>query len=244
MVPATAYETADVADVYDAGSNPDGRTTEVEFDFADPFAPTVEWTAIQQRPDALTAWADITDFDVDFEPTTQFRLVAGLADATGDLASADLQATAGNLARTLYAGAAAGDFAEVETIFSLPEGDWDLVMKAKDSSGRVTEAPLEPVGGGTAVVLRIRPAGWGVCANPVIRVTSTSGGKPLVRNVTLSCTTAGATIFYQVVNKGGSPGATWTTFAGGTFAVFGSKRLFTYATASGFVDSAMVTKDY
>jgi len=61
-------------------------------------------------------------------------LVAGLADATGDLASADLQATAGNLSRTIYAGAAAGDFAEVETIFSLPEGDCDLVMKATDAA--------------------------------------------------------------------------------------------------------------
>jgi len=62
--------------------------------------------------------------------------------------------------------------------------------------------------------------------------------------VTLFCTTPGATIFYQVVNKGGSPGGTWTTFAGGTFLVSGSKRLFTYATASGFVDSGKVTRDY
>ncbi|MBN8248862.1 MAG: TetR family transcriptional regulator [Verrucomicrobia bacterium] len=244
IVPATAYQTADVADVYDAGTNPGGLTTELDFDFADPFAPTIEWTAIQQRPDPLTAWADITDFDVDFDPSTEFRLVANLRDATGDLATADLQATAGNLSRTIFAGAVSGAYGEVETVFTLPEGDWDLAMKATDASGRVTAAALTPVGGGAAVALRVRPSGWGVCANPVIRVTSTSGGKPLIRNVTLSCSTAGATIYYQITNWGGSPGPTWTNFAGGTFIVAGSKRLHAYAAAAGLVDSAVVRRDF
>lgn len=241
IAPATAYQTADVADVYDAGANPAGLTTEVDFEFADPFAPTIEWTAIQQRPNSTTAWTDITDFGVDFVPATQFRLVASLRDATGDLASADLQATAGNLSRTLYAGAVSGSYSEVETIFSLPEGDWELPMKATDASGRVTEVPLTPVGGGTVVVLRVRPAAWGVVANPVIRVDALFAGP--VRSMILSCTTPGATIHYQVTAKGGDAGATWTTYTG-SFNVSGSKRLHAYASAAGMIDSAVVRRDY
>ncbi|MFO1461893.1 MAG: phage tail protein [Verrucomicrobiota bacterium] len=148
LVPSTAYQVADVADVYNGGTNPNGRTIETMFTFLDPYAPAVTWTAIQQRPNATTAWADIASFAVDFDPSTEFRVVGALTDATGDLASADFQAVAGNLAKTLFAGAVQGAYREIEAVFTLPAGDWGFAMKVADLSGRQIEAALTPVGVG------------------------------------------------------------------------------------------------
>ena len=148
LVPATAYQTADVADVYNAGTNPNGRTIETTFTFLDPYAPAVTWTAIQQRPNATTAWANIASFAVDFDPSTEFRVVGALTDATGDLDRADFQAVAGNLAKTLFAGRSRAPTGEIEAVFTLPAGDWGFAMKVADLSGRQIEAALTPVGAG------------------------------------------------------------------------------------------------
>ena len=91
-----------------------------------------------------------------------------MTDATGDLDRADFQAVAGNLAKTLFAGAVQGAYREIEAVFTLPAGDWGFAMKVADLSGRQIESALTPVGGGASVILRVRPAGYNVVANPVI----------------------------------------------------------------------------
>ncbi|MFO1461271.1 MAG: phage tail protein [Verrucomicrobiota bacterium] len=241
LVPATAYQAADLADVYDAGTNPAGRTLETTFDFLDPYAPAVTWTAIQQRPNATTAWADVTVFSTDFDPSTEFRVVGALTDATGDLSSADFQAVAGNLTQTLFAGAVSGAYREIEAVFKLPAGDWGLVMKAEDLTGRRTESPLTPIGGGASVILQVRPAGYNVVANPVIAsITPTPSNTVKVR---LSSSTAGSTLHYQVTAEGAAPGATWTTWTADV--VVGRPcRVHAYASKGGMIDSAIVRKDF
>jgi len=242
IVPGTAYQSADPADVYDAGTNPNGRTTEVEFEFADPFAPTAEWTAIQHRPDALTTWSDITDFDTEFDPSTQFRLVASAHDGNADLATADLQATAGNLAATLFSGAVSGDYSEIEAIISLASGDWDIVLKVTDATGRLAEQHLAPVGGGSPVAIRVRPAGWNVVANPVLNRVTPAPSNQFKFNLT--CSTPASTIYYQITGVGDPPGPTWTTYPGGDIVQTLGKRVHAYAAAAGMVDSAKVRWDF
>lgn len=118
---------------------------------------------------------------------------------------------------TIFAGVVSGDYSELETIFKLPEGDWDPVMKVTDLSGRLTKQPLTPVGGGAAVVIGVRPAGYNVVANPVI--TEITPAPNNTANYSLACSTPGATIFYQVKSIGSAPGESWTTCPGGTLNV-------------------------
>jgi hypothetical protein len=75
------------------------------------------------------------------------------------------------------------------------------------------------------------------------------------KNVSLACSTAGATIYYQIQALGTpyNP-ASWITYAGGgalftvwmvnLFGVSTPKSVYAYATHSGLTDSPVVRMDY
>lgn len=182
-----AYNAWNAADLADPTLCPD-RT----YQFADAFAPTVSFSAIQYRATSGAAWTDVTNFATDYDPAGQWRIVGTLSDANGDMASASLQATSGILTQTIAAFSVSGASQDVETVFSLTEGDWTLILRVTDATGRQIEQQLVPVGGGSPVVIRSRAGGSTLVANPV---ASPRGGYVTSNpTVTLTCSTAGATI--------------------------------------------------
>lgn len=231
-----AYNAWREADLSDAAACPDRS-----YQFADLFAPSVSWSAIQYRASSGAAWSDVTAFGTDYDPAGQWRIVANLADVNGDLSSASLHATSGILSQTVATYAVSGASQDVETVFSLGEGDWTLILRVTDATGRQVEQQLVPVGGGSPVVIRSRAAGSTLVANPV---ASPRGGYVVTGpTVTLTCSTAGATIEYQVVSLGAAPGGSWTTYSA-PVAVLTGQTLYARATYSGWTTSAVVRNDY
>lgn len=224
------WRTADVADCPDE-----------DFDFADPYAPRIQWTRIEQRDTPAGAWADVASFSTDFPVTSQFRLSATLRDSNGDLDAAFLKALGpeSNEA-TMFSATASGRQDSLQSTFQLTEGDWTMVLRARDRTGRDTEEVLTEVGGSTPVSLRVRPPGSTVVANPV----PSSRGAEYFADVpiTLSCSTAGATVEYQVVDLGAAPGGSWTS--GTSLTVPVDRTLYTRATKAGWTTSPVTRDDY
>lgn len=224
------------ADLSDPAACPDRS-----FTFADPYAPRIQWTRIEQRDTSGDSWADVTDFDVDFPETSQFRLSATIRDSNKDLVSAFLKALGPEASETtISSDIASGGQDTIQSTFSIAEGDWTMVLRAIDRTGRSTEAALTEVGGFTPVTLRVRPPGSTVVANPM---PSPRGGLffddvPVV----LPCSTASATVEYQVVPLGDAVGGSWTT--GGSVTVPVDSTLYTRATKAGWTDSPITRDDY
>jgi len=211
------------ADLSDATLCPDRTWT-----FTDPNAPRVTWQRVQQ------GGVDIVDFTTSFLTTDEFEITMQFDDASGDLAQAALIGRLGSTAKTLWAELLPASGRETRnTKFTLDEeGEWRIFCIVKDASGRTTEQELTPVGGGAAVTLII---GVGTCAIPV--PTLHFGGA-----ITLSCSTPGATILYQIVDLYAPPGGTWLTYASPLW-VFNA-TLYLKAQAAGLTDSAVVSYDF
>ena len=90
------------------------------------------------------------------------------------------------------------------------------------------------------VSLRVRPPGSTVVANPV----PSSRGAEYFADVpiTLSCSTAGAAVEYQVVDLGAAPGGSWTS--GTSLTVPVDRTLYTRATKAGWTTSPVTRDDY
>lgn len=64
-----------------------------------------------------------------------------------------IQASIGTVSVPLFVGQVTGREAEVVSVFRLGDGDWNVVARVMDQSGRVTEAGLSEIGGSGAVTL-------------------------------------------------------------------------------------------
>ena len=187
------------ADLADPAACPDRA-----FIFADPYSPTVTWVALQKRlPPSLT-WSDLTDFTAVCDPATEFRLTVHLEDPTGDLASVTIQASIGTVSVPLFNGPVTGRAAEVVSVFTLGDGDWNVVARVVDQSGRATEVGLTAIGGSSVVTLQVHAAGTTQMANPV--ATPRAGFYDARPNVVLTCSSAGAEVRYSIVAWGAAPG--------------------------------------
>jgi hypothetical protein len=211
------------------------------YQFADAFAPTVSFSAIQYRPNSGAAWTDVTNFAADYNPAGQWRIVAALADSNGDMASASLQSTSGILTTTIAVFAVGGSAQDVENVFALQEGDWTLLLRVTDATGRQVEQQLVPVGGGSPVTIRSRAAGSTVVANPV--ASPRGGFFASGPTVTLTSSTAGATIDYQIVTLGAAAGTTWNTYSSPVNLLVG-QTLYARARFTGWTTSSVVRNDY
>ncbi|MFO1461894.1 MAG: chitobiase/beta-hexosaminidase C-terminal domain-containing protein [Verrucomicrobiota bacterium] len=91
------------------------------------------------------------------------------------------------------------------------------------------------------MILRVRPAGYNVVANPVINsITPTPSNTVKVR---LSTSTAGATLYYQLTAIGAAPGGSWSTWTADV--VVGRPcRIHAYATKGGMIDSQVIRRDF
>lgn len=222
------------AELSDAAACPDRS-----FTFGDGFAPVGTWTRIEYRPPA-GAWGDVASFSGDFDPAGTWRLSARISDPNADLMGHILRSV-GPAGGEIGSGAASGAVQDIQREFALGEGDWEIVLRVLDRAGRGRNYALAPVGGGASVVVKSRPAGSTVVANPV---ASPRGGDVFgAQSVTLTCSTSGATQEFQVVALGAPAGGSWTTYST-PVSVNPDSTLYVRATKAGMTDSPTVRHDY
>jgi hypothetical protein len=238
LTPGSAWFNADVADKYDAGTNPNGLTTESSFTFSDPYKPIVRWEAL------LEDGVDITDLTAEFDVTTKFTFTWSITDANADLVETKLIARFGSVEQTISTHSLPLTGNDVRTAaFSLPEGDWVILAVATDASGRIVEQPLMDVGGSTPRTLKMRVTGGNTVANPIANPPGGSYSY-FAAAITLTCSTPGATIEYQITNIYSAPGGSWATYTAPFKGVTVGRSLHVRATKAGMIDSPVVTSHY
>jgi len=144
---------------------------------------------------------------------------------------------------------------------SATDGCWRIFAVAQDNAGRTREVELAPVGGGDPVQLCIQDAdhqpggGTPTCQTSVADPPGDDYPYQNPFYVTLATATAGATIYYKVVNYGtaaptpdgsGANTGGWTAY-GAHFSVFLSalgKTVYAYAHRAAMTDSPIVRNDY
>lgn len=183
------------ADLTDADVCPD-----IPFTFGDPYVPTTTWI-LEQADDV-----DIASYATTYEPSTVFRMGFNLFSPSGILTDANLIAKLGSFEINLWSQNF--DQAQIysgEAVFSLPnDGTWSLCMVLRDSTGRVSRTFLTPVGGGGLATIIIEAGGAGSSGIVLLpyalptRSPHTSIYDTSPFNVSLFCSTAGATIYYQI----------------------------------------------
>jgi hypothetical protein len=124
------------------------------------------------------------------------------------------------------------------------EGDWRLYAVVEDKTGRTKEVQMKPGGGGSPVTVRLR-TNPGADTVAIAPVAGPAGGAvssfPAI--VTLTSSTTGATIQYELRDLGAAATETWTTYSG-AISVTGQKSLYARATAEGLTNSPTVREDY
>lgn len=176
-----------------------------------------------------------------FAGTDVFQITAKFTDANGDLDYAAIVARLGGTETTLWSASLGGVKSYTQSVtFQLGAGRWKIVGRAQDRSGRITEVQLKAIGTSTEVEVPVYASG--VCDTPT---ASPRGGSFswFPKQITLSCTTTGATIKYRMANVGYYPTDSWSTYSG-PISVGRDKSLYCYATKSGLTDSAVVVEHY
>lgn len=214
------------------------------FTFADPYAPEAAWVSVKRNG------TEVADFGVDFALTDDFALTVQGTDPNADLVALSVVARLGTEARNLLSvsTAATGTLTRSVTFrpsnATMSEGDWKLFVVVQDATGRKTEVQMTPGGGGSPVTLRLRaaPGADTACIAPV---ASPGGGAVLGYpfNVTLTTSTAGASIEYQIRNLGQAASGTWSTYAS-PVTISGDRTLYARAKKAGLTDSPTVSEDY
>ena len=236
----TSQEDADLAD--------ENICPDLNYTFVDPFAPAVEWISIQKKAVGDGDFADIANFATVYALTTQFRVRVKVTDSNGDCIQAALVARLGtgnevHLWSTAFEPTGLRYFSPTQ--FTMPvRGTWRLFLIARDATGRVVEAELRPVGGGAAVQLHVTDGG--VVDTPLASLPPGPGYASQAMAITLSCSTGGATIYYQWQDLGVAAGGAWAAYAGVLNQVCTppGKTLYTYAALGGSTSSAVVRNDY
>jgi len=227
-----SFNAAGEADLSDPDICPD-----IEFTFNDRYAPSASWQILQVNG------ADLTDFTIAYLPTDEFQFTFELRDTNADLVDARLVARLGARELTIWHEAFQPTGTQVRsTTFSLPaDGEWRVLLVVRDAANRVVESPLTPVGGGDEVTLQIL-ASAGTVATPI---ATPSGGAYLTypKAVVLTCSTAGATIEYQIVALYAAPGGGWVTYSG-AISVGRNRTLYARAIKTGMTDSAVIAEHY
>lgn len=238
LVPSTAWVEADVADVYNATTNPNGLTTETTFTFGDPFAPHAAWTALLENSSG--SFAAITTFASAFPTGTSFRFSVAGTDANGDLVGMLIQQSLGG-AITVLANdhpAPTGSFTRTIQFQLSVVGSYTFFAIVTDATGRVSSEPLTLVGGTTPQTLLIQDASPTKVLAPVINPTAVINSTHT--QFTIADGTSGATIYYQIVAAGASPdltpGGPWTTYSA-AFIAASTHTIYSYATHSGLTNS-------
>ncbi len=238
LVPSTAWIEGDVTDAYDGSTNAGGVTAEVSFTFTDPFAATISFVSLTQAGSAVV-------FSTTYATTDPFAIQVRFGSPLGDMTTATIKARLGSTDILIWSGTLPPGSTSTLITPTLPfvlsaEGNWRIIAAVQTAAGRSTAATLQDSGSDAAV--QVRAAG----STTVLAPTATPAGYIGTHTTTttgLACATAGATIHYQIVSIGASPGGSWTTYTG-TFPVGRNKTLYAYASKGGLTDSPVQSWDF
>jgi hypothetical protein len=223
-----------VADLSDTTVCPD-----ISYTFADPYAPNITFDSVK------AAGTEITNFATEYTTSTEFSIRATITDASADLVEARLYATLGSTQLNVWSQVFSASSKQIiSTAWKFPSnGEWRVFLSAKDASGRIKVKELTAGGGTSTVTIKI-----GVGSTTVAPPTASpypGGYSQTSKTVTLSCSTAGSTIKYSVVNLGASPGTYSTYTAPFVVSLTGSgKTVYAYAEKTGLTTSTTVVFDY
>lgn len=224
-----SYTALDEADLSD-----DTATPPIEFVFADPNLPGLEWS--YQWLDGVTIPSEATINDT----TGQFEFGLKAFDTNG-LTELKVIARQGSDVRTLWAQSFAPCRSQYRSVrFQLTEGVWRVFAVATNIGGRT--AVIE-----AAHRIQMQPSGVSRCMPPypdadgAFTKTSVS--------VTLACSTDSADIHYNPSQYGESPSSSWGVYSGAIPLTLGAGNaraftLFLTASKTGLEDSIPVRYDF
>lgn len=222
-----SFNAASVADLSDSSVCPD-----ISYTFADPYAPTFTFDSV--KADGV----EVTNFATNYSTNTVWTIDGKIDDSSGDLTNGRLVAKLGTQETVLWqASFEPTSEYRFSVRFTLPvNGTWEIRAEGKDATQRFTTKQLTQGGTSTpAVFIDIR--GNNDTASPTANPAGGSFSSSTIwpKSVTLTTTTAGAHIEYQIVTAGASAGATWTTISAtsGTVLVDYNKRLYARAHLNG-----------
>ena len=226
------------ADLSDSAVCPD-----IVYTFTDPSAPTAAWQSVKRNG------VEIADFAVEFALTDDFTATVLGTDPSNDLTSLAIIARLGAESRTLLSASTSASPSLTRTLTfrpsnnSMTEGDWRLLAVVADATARTRQIELTPGGGGGHVklLLRTAPGAGTACVMPA---ASPVGGGVLSFPVTLTLTTstAGAAIQYQVRPLGSAAGGSWATYAA-PVSITVDSTLYARATKVGLTASPVLQED-
>lgn len=227
------------ADLADPDICPDRNYT-----FADPYAPTAVWQSVKRNG------VEVTDFSADFALTDEFTVTVQGTDPNSDLISLAIVARLGSEITTpLSVTTAATPSLTRSATFrpsnhGISEGDWRLYAIVQDATGRKREVQMNPGGGESPVLLRLRTAPGAVTACIAPIATPAGGpvlGFPLI--VSLATSTEAATIEFQISSLGGSIDGPWVRYTD-PVSIPGIRSLHARTTKEGSEESPVVREDY
>jgi len=230
-----------IADVADPIQCPD-----IPFNFADTFTPDVTWVSIMWRSTLAGTFAEVSDFTGNFDPAGQWKVTARFTDPDGDLSDGRIYSRIGAVETSLFSQTFAGTSRQIEALFQLPAGDWQVFGRVRDLTDRARERGLTLPAGGPILTLKIHTAApAATAANPI--VTPKGGTYAANQNVTITSSTPGAIIHYWPTGLFQPPPALNLFFSApspAALVVTPQTTLYTYATATGLAASATIQEDY
>ena len=189
LLPSTQWLAAELADVYDAGTNPNGLTTQFSYTFDNPYVPSIEWVSEEANGTAISNYA-LTYVDTDV-----FQISFNAIAPGGNLQSIQIIATAGSQQITVWNQSVAGAFWLGVATFSLPDsGTWTVVANILTLDGSLHVFALTQVGSATLFPLIIGLNPSTTVADPTYTIV-TDPGHPNNWLITLSDITGGAAIY-------------------------------------------------
>ena len=201
----------------------------ISYTFNDPYAPAFTFDSVKADG------TEVTNFGANYATSVTWSIEATITDASADLTGARLYARNGSQELAIWAATYTPSSRQtVATSWKFPNnGAWQVFLAGVDRSGRVRQKQLTAGGGTASVAIEVRANNDTATPTASPPGGGFSSGWP--RSVTLTTTTSGAHIEYQVVNIGAAAGATWTTIAAtsGTVQVAADKRLYARAHVSG-----------
>jgi hypothetical protein len=219
---------------------------DISFSFGDAFTPDLAWVSVQWRPNTTTDFAEVTDFSQPFDPAGQWKVTARFTDPDGDLADGRIFGRIGAIEQSFWAQTFAGTQRQIETLFNLPAGDWQIFGRVRDVTDRIRERGMTAAAGGPVVTLRIQSTAPATqVANPV--VTPHGGTVITGTSVTINCSTPGCVVRYATVPLFAPPPPK-TSFLTqpppATLLVNLNNTLYCFGQFAGLADSLMVQEDY
>jgi hypothetical protein len=141
LAPASAWEQADITDLFDAAANPSGLATAFDYTFNNLYAPVTTFGQL------LKNGAAIGTFATNFAAADVFSFSFQIDSREGNLVHGALVAIQGQQEITLWSTNMPPSDTYNKTVdFSLPKGNWRIEVRALDDSGNQSSTPLTEAG--------------------------------------------------------------------------------------------------